>query len=114
MPLVEALGGRRTTHGDDVPIEQPGIALQMYLYDRFIQDDEALMGKRIVNSVYQTGRLFLEPVCNVALNEKFCSLMKESLDKLLEEIADTSQPFRRNGDPESACKNCDFRTICGR
>ncbi|MBQ9399139.1 MAG: PD-(D/E)XK nuclease family protein [Bacteroidales bacterium] len=94
--------------------DRPGIALQMYLYDRFIQDDEALKGKRIVNSVYQTGRLFLEPVCNVALNEKFCSLMKEGLDKLLEEIADTSQPFRRNGDPESACKNCDFRTICGR
>lgn len=33
--------------------ERPKIALQLYIYDRFIRDEAAMRGKSIVNSIYQ-------------------------------------------------------------
>ena len=74
---------------------------------------EVAAGKKIVNSIYQTQRLFVNPVESVELNSVFNSLMAGRLQGLLAEIADTSVPFRRTEDTDS-CKYCDFKTICGR
>ncbi|MCR5352463.1 MAG: PD-(D/E)XK nuclease family protein [Bacteroidales bacterium] len=94
--------------------KRPKIALQLYLYDRFVARDGRLRDSRIVNSIYQTSRLFVKEVENVALNERFLSLMAERLDALLAEIADLSVPFRRTDDVTSTCAWCDFKNICGR
>ena len=103
--------------------KRPNIALQLYLYDRLLTEGvpadgkgispEAASGKRIVNSIYQTSRLFVKPVESVELNPLFNSLMAGRLDALLGELSDTSVPFRRTEDTRT-CEMCDFKTICGR
>ena len=93
--------------------KRPKIALQLYLYDRFISGYDKVRGCDIVNSIYGTSRLFVHPVENVALNGRFLSLMSERLDALLAEIADPSVPFRRTDDART-CQCCDFKNICGR
>ena len=93
--------------------KRPKIALQLYLYDRFISGYDKVRGCDIVNSIYGTSRLFVHPVENVALNGRFLSLMAERLDALLAEIADPSVPFRRTDDART-CQCCDFKNICGR
>lgn len=93
--------------------KRPKIALQLYLYDRFIGRKAEFRGLRIVNSIYQTARLFVNEVENVSLDETFCSLMDERLDGLLAEIADTSVPWKRCSDAKT-CEYCDFKMICGR
>ena len=94
-------------------VKRPKIALQLYLYDRFISSDPAFRGCSLVNSIYQTSRLFVKSVENVRLNDTFNALMEERLGALLEEIADCSVPFRRTSDAET-CGYCDFKSICGR
>lgn len=94
--------------------KRPKIALQLYLYDRFISCSKEFAGTDIVNSIYQPSRLFIRDVENISLNEKFCKLMKERLSALLEEISDTSEPWRKTNDTEHTCKYCDFKMICGR
>ena len=104
--VVEALFGE-----DEAA--RPKIALQLYLYGRLAAPDAARLGGRIVNSVYQTSRLFVHEVEHVALNERFLALMEERLRALLAEIADPAVPWRRCADPKT-CEWCDFKNICGR
>lgn len=93
--------------------KRPKIALQIYLYDRFVSLDREYKGKEIVNSIYQTSRLFVNKVENVALNDRFCELMSDRLDGLLSEIEDLNRPWTRTGSPKT-CEYCDFKMICGR
>ena len=105
--VVDALFGQDNS-------KRPKIALQLYLYDRFIsKNGELSHGKRIVNSIYQTSRLFVNEVENVSLNETFCNLMDERLSELLKQISDTGEPWRRTPDTRT-CEWCDFKMICGR
>ncbi len=92
---------------------RPKIALQLYLYDRFISSDREYAGKKVVNSIYQTSRLFRSGVEKVELDPLFCSLMDSSLEGLLDEIGDLAVPWRRTEDLLT-CSFCDFKTICGR
>ena len=93
--------------------KRPEIALQLYLYDRLIAGDPALAGMSVVNSVYQTSRLFVRGVEHVALNGRFLDLMDGRIRGLLGEIADLEVPFRRTSDA-ATCEWCDFKNICGR
>lgn len=97
--------------------KRPKIALQLYLYDTFVRHDRStaplVAGRSLVNSIYQTSRLFVREVENVALSPVFCSLMEERLGELLAEIADPAVPFRRCPDSKN-CAWCDFKMICGR
>ena len=104
--VVAALFGDRND-------KRPKIALQLYLYDVFARDIKSVAGKRLVNSIYQTSRLFVKEVEEVALNDRFCSLMEESLGRLLDEIDDLSVPWTRTADTK-VCEYCDFKNICGR
>ena len=92
---------------------RPKIALQMFIYGLLAEADSALRGQTIVNSIYSTGRLFTTPVQDMEQSREFFELVKERLKGLLEEITDTSVPFRRTDD-EATCKWCDFKAICGR
>ena len=97
--------------------KRPKIALQLYLYDTFVRHDRQtaplVKGRSLVNSVYQTSRLFVREVENVALSPVFTSLMEERLGELLAEIADPAVPFRRCPDAKN-CEWCDFKMLCGR
>ncbi|MBR3652496.1 MAG: PD-(D/E)XK nuclease family protein [Bacteroidales bacterium] len=104
--VVDALFG-----GDNA--KRPKIALQLYLYDRFVAGDAALKGRRIVNSIYQPSRLFVKEVESVAVGGRFLTLMEERLHGLLGQLADPAVPFRRTEDAKT-CEWCDFKNICGR
>ena len=92
---------------------RPKIALQLYLYDRYIADDPAFRGWTLQNSVYQPARLFIREVENVSLSRRFLDLMDGRLADLLAEISDLEKPWRRTQDTKS-CAWCDFKNICGR
>ena len=98
--------------GDD-NAKRPKIALQLYLYDRFVAGDTALRGNRIVNSIYQPSRLFVKEVESVAVGGRFVTLMEERLHGLLARIGDPAVPFTRTADAKT-CEWCDFKNICGR
>lgn len=104
--VVEKLFGEKE-HG------RPKIALQLYLYDRFVAKDRRFAGKGIVNSIYQTSRLFVKEVEEVCLVPEFTELMNVALEEKLKELADPGVPWRRTGDAR-ACEYCDFKMICGR
>lgn len=93
--------------------KRPKIALQLYLYDRYVSSDPAFADCTFVNSIYQTSRLFVRSVENIRLNDMFNSLMETRLEELLAEISDCSIPFRRTSDI-GTCTYCDFKSICGR
>ena len=87
--------------------------MQLYLYDMFAKDMKEVKGRNIVNSIYQTSRLFTKDVENVELNGRFCGLMEERINGMLLEITDTKQPWTRTADTKS-CEFCNFKNICGR
>lgn len=97
----------------DSSSSRPKIALQLYLYDRFIQSDERYCNCNIINTIYQPTRLHVKDVENISLCPEFITLMDEALAELLKALPDTSVPFRRSGDSKD-CEYCDFKTICGR
>lgn len=92
---------------------RPKIALQLFLYDMFVRSMPGYETKKMVNSIYQTTGLFVNPVEDVPVSEVFCTLTRDRLASMLDEIADLSIPFRRTGDADT-CKWCDFKMLCGR
>ena len=92
---------------------RPKIALQLFIYGLLAEADSSLSGQAIVNSIYSTGRMFTSPLLDMEQSPEFFSIVKERLKGLLEEITDTSVPFRRTSDPQT-CKWCDFKAICGK
>ena len=93
--------------------DRPKIALQFFIYDMLMKDRREVAGRSLCNSVYSTAALFKNPPVTVDLNETFYAEMTESLAALLDEMYDTSVPFRRTCD-ETLCGYCDFKNICGR
>ena len=93
------------------------IPLQLYLYDRLVRlDAEAaalVRGRRTVNSIYQTNRLFVKDIEEVSLSPRFGELMSDRLESLIEEILSPDKDFRRIGGPKT-CSMCKFKTICGK
>lgn len=96
--------------GDDNSA-RPKIALQFFIYDMLLKKNG--FDAQIYNSIYQTSRIFKEPVQAVPLCEDFYSLMEERLEALLAELDNPDVPFNRTGDMRT-CEYCDFRKICGR
>ena len=104
---VEAIFG-------DMPYgKKPKIAFQLFIYDLLLERNGLASGKRVVNSVYSTAKLFSEPPAEVEVGRSFCTAMEEKLHEMLDEIDDTSVPFRRTVDRD-LCTWCDFKSICGR
>jgi ATP-dependent exoDNAse (exonuclease V) beta subunit len=93
--------------------DRPKIALQFYIYDLLVQPRPEVKGRDIYNCVYSTSGLFTKPPMTMPLNRIFFDAVSERLGKLLDEMYDTTVPFRRTED-ENVCKYCDFKTICGR
>lgn len=93
--------------------DRPKIALQFYIYDLLVGTRPEVAGREIYNCVYSTSGLFTKPPMTVPRNQIFFDAVSELLGKLLDEMYDTSVPFRRTED-EKVCQYCDFKTICGK
>ena len=99
--------------GDNLYKDRPKIALQLFIYDLLLESNNMINGRRLLDSVYSTVRIFGEPPASVEVGQSFMSMMKEKTGELLDEIGDVSVPFRRTDDRD-ACRYCDFKSICGR
>ena len=93
--------------------KRPKIALQLYLYDEYLEGDPLIKGKKIVNCIYQTSNIFVSMPEEVERSRQFCQLMRERVAGMLDEIRDKSVPWSRTKDIKT-CEFCDFKTICGR
>ena len=92
---------------------RPKIALQLYLYDQFAQNDPSLRGSRVINSIYSTGRLYTGPLPDCAASPEFMRLTEQHLTDMLAKMVDINIPFTRTTELKT-CEWCDFKTICGR
>lgn len=92
--------------------KRPKIALQLYLYDLMARRRDA-KGRKVVNTIYQTGKLFTDGPMEVELCPEFMEEVSKGLSALLAQIADTSVSFVRTED-ETVCQYCDFKSICGK
>ncbi len=93
--------------------DRPKIALQFFIYDMLVRNRPETRCRKIWNCVYSTSSLFKEPPVTVPLNETFYNAVSGRLASLLDEMYDTSVPFRRTEDAK-VCEYCDFKNICGR
>ena len=99
--------------GDDSS-KRPKIALQLFLYDMFVQSSGFRTSEaRLFNCMYPVPKLGKGGVAQTQVSAAFWDIVKEKLSALLSEMADPAIPFRRTEDTKQ-CGYCDFRTICGR
>lgn len=93
--------------------KRPKIALQLFLYDMFATGGDESRLDGIDNVIYPASALFTDMPPAAAASSTFCSIVKEKLAAMLDEMADTSKPIRRTCD-RNTCSWCPFRDICGR
>ena len=89
---------------------RPKIALQMYLYDRFVSGKYK---EPVYNCIYSTGGMFREKPVEAPENGTFRDMVGEHLEEVIRQMRDTSVPFRRTEDTDT-CRYCKFKTLCGR
>lgn len=94
---------------------RPSIAIQLFLYDRYVEALPAYKDMNMINVIYPAAALFTTSVSSLEnpTCELFDKLCMEKLDEILDEIADVNIPFRRTEYLKS-CSYCDFKNICGR
>lgn len=95
---------------------RPEIAVQLFVYDRFVEKD--VEDKSVLNVLYPIPRLFSSPeLASNILSSRECpdfdDKVTERLEGLFAEMMDTGTDFRRTKDNDT-CKYCDFKKICGR
>lgn len=95
---------------------RPEIAVQLFVYDRFVEKD--VEDKSVLNVLYPIPRLFSSPeLASNILSSRECpdfdDKVTEKLEGLFAEMMDTGTDFRRTKDSDT-CKYCDFKKICGR
>lgn len=95
---------------------RPEIAVQLFVYDRFVEKD--VEDKSVLNVLYPIPRLFSSPeLASNILSSRECpdfdNKVMEKLEGLFAEMMDTGTDFRRTKDSDT-CKYCDFKKICGR
>ena len=93
--------------------DRPKIALQFYIYDMLLHEEDMVRGWNVSNCVYSTAHLFKEAPVAVPLNSRFYEAVSRRLETLLQEMYDTGIPFRMTDD-RNTCSYCDFKMICGR
>lgn len=95
---------------------RPEIAVQLFVYDRFVEKD--VEDKSVLNVLYPIPRLFSSPeLASNILSSRECpdfdDMVTEKLEGLFAEMMDTGTDFRRTKDSDT-CKYCDFKKICSR
>ena len=92
---------------------RPKIALQLYVYDKFLMQDTREESGTVHNCIYSTMNLFSGLPESRPVSAGFMREMDARLVELFREMTDISVPFRLAGDVR-VCEYCDFKTICGR
>ena len=98
---------------DTKAANRPGIAFQLFMYDKFIENDPAMAGFAISNSIYHVTGLFKEAVRNIPVNRDFMAMTEEKLADVLDKFCDPDIGFSKTKDTD-VCKFCDYKNICGR
>lgn len=97
-------------------------AIQFFLYDQALIDASSKSGNaifpssrsEIANAMYVPFKLSKTAFSkDYDVDVDFAEAMKDKLDALIQEINDVNKPFVKTKDSET-CKNCDFKSICGR
>lgn len=94
----------------DKNTNRPKIAFQIFLYDMFMKNEGY---DSILNVIYSPSRMFKSLPTESPMNKIFYEQTEEEFVKLLKEISSVEVPFTRTTETDT-CKNCDFKTICGR
>ena len=114
---VGAAGSRAAGVADAVfgenNLRRPKIALQLYVYDKFMAESPMFSGMPVENCIYSTRELFSGIPESYPVDPTFVQAMDERLSALFRQMTDLSVPFRLTDDV-SVCKYCDFKNICGR
>ncbi len=93
--------------------DRPEIAFQLYLYDRFIREQDEFKDKIIKNTIYQTSKLQSMLPPEILIDNSFMNAMKERLDGTIEDILNLDLPWKKKGE-EKDCSYCDFKNIWAR
>lgn len=96
--------------GDDNN-SRPKIALQLFLYDKFVEKRKG--DNALENVIYPAPKMFTGDIYAAPASEKFEALVTETLRAVLAEISDPDNGFHRT-DNEKTCQYCDFRKLCGK
>lgn len=91
--------------------DRPSKALQLYLYDRYVENDVKEFA--VENVIYPVPQLFSSEIMTSKECAEFNAEVTGRLKGLFEQLSDPGTGFRRTGDT-SICSYCDFRKICGR
>ena len=95
--------------------QRPKIALQLFLYGKYVEDMPWAKGKTLINVIYPAATLFTTRVeaMEKPRSEVFGEAAMEKVREKLSELSDKTKTFRRTKS-EKICSYCDFRNICGR
>lgn len=94
-----------------VSTKRPSIALQLFLYDRFVAKDVA--GKTVENVLYPVQKMFTSGILTSQECREFDAMVSEKLKDVFADILDPEKGFMRTEDTK-VCGYCDFKKICGR
>src|SRR5574344_468994 len=92
---------------------RPKIALQLFLYDKFLESNEEYRGKTFYKCIYKVPTLFTSEINKIEKCEEFDHMVEDRLKTLFDDMTNLSIPFRRTEDTK-LCGYCDFKNICGR
>lgn len=89
------------------------IAFQLFLYDKYVENDELTKGRGVRNVIYHTPKLFSSTVYESEICQSFADQVEVRLSDVFKEMTDVSHPFKLTSCVDN-CKYCDFKKICGR
>ena len=99
--------------------DNPKIALQFYIYNLLLRNDEKGKAmaevKKILNSVYSLSHLYDDAVREYSLTKEVFDYAGKQVRETLDEIFDLQgHPEFKRTENTATCAYCDFRMICGR
>ena len=110
---IDASNAGKVTEALFAPVskKRPKIALQLFLYDRFVENE--VSGMKVENVLYPVPKLFSTDILSSEECREFDEMVRDRLADVFRDIADPDKGFERTED-KSVCNYCDFRKICGR
>ena len=94
-------------------VDKDEVDLQLYLYSVMLSKNGLYPDSRVLTSIYNSFKLFVEPVSEIQFDQTELDLQQSRVSAILSEISDTDIPFERKG-KDKICEYCDFKQICGK
>ncbi|MGM9742414.1 MAG: PD-(D/E)XK nuclease family protein [Candidatus Cryptobacteroides sp.] len=111
--MIDASNAGKVADALFAPVSKnrPKIALQLFLYDKFVEKETA--GMKVENVLYPVPKLFTSDILSSEECKEFNEIVQGRLEGVFRDISDPGSGFAMTEDT-SVCKYCDFRKICGR